>query len=296
MTQAGVIPKYLNGVLRITEEENFHLIEMRPSYKPFTELSTQIANIANKFNLDFQNINQIQKSIKEHEPEEIAHAIEYLFKEKEHTLLIYIDQFEELFTLCEESVQKDFVELLLYFLNYSHKRIKIKIIMTMRRDYYNLISEYEELFGFTQVHKYNLQKMALEQFQCCIEEPLKRTFISKEEIASFSKAVLQDLGEKSSELTLLQIALTQTWLHKQRYNNNLLRTYHEIGEVSGALSNLADNTWNILSPTEKKILKYICIRIIKSSDTGGITRRLAEREDFSDEAWLLTLKSLHSLL
>jgi hypothetical protein len=60
--------------------------------------------------------------------------------------------------------------------------------------------------------------------------------------------------------------------------------------VSGALAKLADNTWQVLSSAEKKILQHIFIRIIKPSDTGGVTRRLADRDEFSADAWNLAQK------
>ena len=288
--KAGVIPKYLNGVLDDEEESAFYLIDTRPAKNPFNELSYSISKIAEEFRLDFKSINQMKKAIHSKSGEDVLNALEYIFKNEYANLLIYIDQFEELFTLCDDEVQKEFIEVLLYLLNNQTSNLKIKIVFTMRRDYYNLLSEYEEFFKLTQESKYTLRRMRNEQIKECIEEPLERTFIESEEISVFSKAVLQDMGDEASELTLLQIALTQTWQHKGEYNNKLLRTYHEIGEVSGALAKLADNTWQILSSIEKKILQYIFIRIIKSSDTGGVTRRLAERDEFSTEAWKLAQK------
>ena len=288
--KAGVIPQYLNGSLDGEEDSNFYLIDTRPAKNPFNELSYSMSKIAEEFKLEFNDINQIKIAIRSKNSESVLNGLEQIFKKEHSTLLIYIDQFEELFTLCEDEVQKEFIEVLLYLLNNQTSNLRIKIIFTMRRDYYNLISEYEEFFQLTQASKYTLRRMQNEQIKECIEKPLERTFIPKERIRPFTKAVLQDMGDKSSELALLQIALTQTWKHKQDYENNLLRTYHEIGEVSGALAKLAQDTWSILDPIEQRILKYIFIRIIQPGETGGVTRRLADKEEFSEDAWHLAQK------
>ncbi len=290
LIKAGVIPKYLNGALAEEENANFYLLDTRPAKNPFNELSYSISKIAEEFQLEFNDINQIKIAIRSKNKESVLNGLEQIFKKENATLLIYIDQFEELFTLCEEELQKEFIEVLLYLLNNQSFHLKIKIIFTMRRDYYNLISEYEAFFKLTQASKYTLRRMQNEQIKACIEKPLERTYIDPEQISAFSKAVLQDMGDEASELTLLQIALTQTWEHKDEYDNDLLRTYHEIGEVSGALAKLADNTWQVLSSAEKKILQHIFIRIIKPSDTGGVTRRLADRDEFSVDAWNLAQK------
>ena len=296
LIKAGVIPKYLNRVLDPEGDSKFHIINTRPARNPFTELSSSISDIGEEFNLDFQSIDQMKKAINKRDSESILNALEYIFKEEENAhLLIYIDQFEELFTLCSDETQKEFIEVLLHLLNTQSSKLKIKIIFTIRKDYYNLISEYETFFKQIQESKYILRRMSNEQIKECIEKPLERTFINKEQISAFSKAVLHDMGDESSELALLQIALTQTWKHKKDFDNNLLRSYHEIGEVSGALSKLADDTWKILDPVEKQILQYIFIRIVKPSDTGGVIRRLADRDEFSEEKWCLAQKLASAL-
>ena len=295
LIKAGIIPKYLNGILDQGTDSSYFLIDTRPAENAFNELSNNISNITKQFNLDFESTNQLKKAIQSTNPQDILNALEYIFKEDNATLLIYIDQFEELFTLCSEQTQKAFIELLLYLLKNQTNNLKIKIILTIRRDYYNLISEYPTFFEQTQATKYTLRRMTNLQLQECIEKPLRKTFIPEDKIQSFTKAVLHDMGDESGELALLQIALTQTWKNKNDFDNNLLMTYHQIGEVSGALSKLADDTWKTLEPSEQKILQYIFIRIIRTSDTGGVIRRLANKEEFSKERWNLAQKLASAL-
>ena len=95
LIKAGVIPKYLNGVLKVEEDDNFHLLTIRPAENSFMELSDSIGRISKVLKLDFKDINEIQKSIEERDNLSILNACKHLFyKEEKAILLIYIDQFE----------------------------------------------------------------------------------------------------------------------------------------------------------------------------------------------------------
>ncbi|HHH19038.1 MAG TPA: hypothetical protein ENK86_00785, partial [Campylobacterales bacterium] len=288
--KAGVLPHYLNGALETESDSSFYCIDMRPANDPFLELSTNISEIAQEFHLDFNSINQIKKAIKSKQYEDIVNALEYIYQEKEVHLLLYIDQFEELFTLCNEQIQHKFIDFLLYLLNDVNSYLQIKIVLTVRQDYYNLISSFEAFYQLTQANRYRLRYMNKAQIQECIEKPLEKTFIDKENIQPFMQAILRDMGDRSNELALLQIALTQTWEHRKEYDSDLLQTYHAIGEVSGALPRLAQNTWEVLTPQEQQLFKYIFIRVVQSGQTGCATRRLARQEEFAKEAWILAQK------
>ncbi|MBU1667863.1 ATP-binding protein [bacterium] len=307
LVKAGVIPKYRNQVieyisegdeeLRVIEDNQcFFAIDIRPVRSPFDELAHRIDQLGAKLKIKSEKISHLKSQIRAKQQGCILDAMEQIFYKKEDAnLLIYIDQFEELFTLCSNTLQKEFIDELLYLLDHQSEELNIEIVLTIRKDYYNLISEYERFFELTQKGKYTLHRMQNEKMLECIEEPLKLTSINEQQIKTFAKVVQKDMGDESSELTLLEIALTQTWKERKSYDNDLLKTYHEIGEVSGALAKLADNTYKILDEHEKEMFQYIMLRVVKLNDTGGVTRRLADREEFSGEVWYLAQRLASSL-
>jgi len=300
LIKAGVIPKYLNGALKVEEDETFHFLTIRPAENIFMEFADTIGKISKCLKLDFKAINEIQKVIEQRDIFSILNACRHLFLEdRKTTLLIYIDQFEELFTSGMEKHRNEdaFIELLLYFLEHQNinSHFTVKIIFSIRVDYYDLIIDHKPFFNEVKDNRYDLKKMTEDEIKECIEKPLERTYIDESEIIPFTNAVIKDMDDNPHELTLLQIALNETWQNRSAYNNNLLQTYHEIGEVSGALSTLAEKTWTSLEASEKKILQYVFIRITKPSDIGGATKRSAKRNEFSEDAWKLAKKLTLSL-
>jgi len=286
LVKAGVIPKLLD----VSTNVNFHVIETRPARNPFVELTRSISEICETRNYNEMEIGYFIDKVKTEEPKAIHAVLERLFKEDGSELLLYIDQFEELFTLCDEVLQKKFTELLLFLLENQTQYLGIKIIFTMRRDYYNLLREQDAFYKTIAERTYTVKRMNDESLREVIEKPLELLSVNQSEIEQLSNVILWDLGDEAKEITLLQIALTETWFNKAKYGHKLLASYVGIGRVTGALSFLATNALESLDEKEQALFKYIFIRIVKFNDIGGMTRRLADREEFSDEAWALVQK------
>lgn len=284
--KAGVIPKYIDN----SNNPNLYVIEMRPARNPFMELARFITKVCNVLDYSQSDIGYFIDKVKSEEPQAIQSVFEQLYKEDNSELVFYVDQFEELFTMCDDKTQKKFIELLLFLLEHQNNYLSIKILLTMRRDYYNLLREYTAFYKVIETETYLLRRMKDEQLKEVIEKPLEMLSVNPSEIEQLSNIILWDLGDEAKEITLLQIALTETWLHRAEYNHDILEAYVGIGRVTGALSFLATNTLEGLSEKEQELFKYIFIRIVKFNDIGGITRRLADRDEFSDEAWALVQK------
>ena len=281
LVKAGVIPKLLS-----THE----VIETRPARNPFAELERCITKICESRAYGESDIGYFAKEIASQNPKDIQRVLERIFKDEKRQLLLYVDQFEELFTLCNKNLQKSFTETLLYLLNHQNSHLQIKIVFTMRRDYFNLLSQYKEFKACIKEATYLVRRMNDDNLREVIEKPLELLLVKKEEIEQLSNTILWDMGDEAKEITLLQISLTETWLQRAKYEDNLLSSYVGIDRITGALSHLATNAMESLNAEEKELFKYIFIRIVKYNDTGGITRRLADRDEFSDEAWKLVQK------
>ncbi|CAA6806560.1 MAG: Unknown protein [uncultured Sulfurovum sp.] len=284
--KAGVISTYIDD----SNNPNLYVIEMRPARNPFVELARFITKVCNTLDYSQADIGYFIDKVKSEEPQAIQSVFEQLYKEDNSELVLYVDQFEELFTMCDDKTQKKFIELLLFLLEHQNNYLSIKILLTMRRDYYNLLREYHAFFKVIETETYLLRRMKDEQLKEVIEKPLEMLSVNPSEIEQLSNIILWDLGDEAKEITLLQIALTEIWLHRAEYNHDILEAYVGIGRVTGALSFLATNTLEGLSEKEQELFKYIFIRIVKFNDIGGITRRLADRDEFSDEAWALVQK------
>jgi hypothetical protein len=89
--------------------------------------------------------------------------------------LVVVDQLEELLTLAPEEHRRAYVGLLLYLA--APKDESFAVVLTMRRDYYNLCSEfpplYDRLEGDNRRARYLLERMRDEDLRRVVTEPLK---------------------------------------------------------------------------------------------------------------------------
>ena len=288
LIKAGVVPEFLEQ----DSKQNLYFMETRPTDKPFHEFTNSINHLSNQY------------YIKPSETKEkILLILEKIFNKENSTLLIYIDQFEELFTLAkEEHIQENFLEMLLYIVTYQ-RRLEIKIIFTMRKDYYNLLSSYNNFWNLVNAHHYTVNRIKDDALKECIYKPLETTFVSNKEANTFANFIVEkEMGSKSSELALLQMALTLTWENRGD-SKSLMTAYLDAEGVNGALNKLANQTIDKLTKKffkekfgrgiaknefeeyRNSLFKSIFIRLITIDEKGNATRRLATKNEFTAKEW-----------
>ena len=205
--------------------------------------------------------------------------------------LVVVDQLEELMTLAPEGHRRAYVELLLDLA--APKDKSFAVVLTMRRDYYNLCSEfpplYERLEADNRRVRYLLERMRDEDLRRVVTEPLKLAGVGLSEREALARSVLLDVGDRAGDLALVQFALTASWHHRNEYGGDLLRSYTGIHRVEGALALAAENVYadpDILGGDAREgEIAAVFIRLVRLGDTGGATRRIARRGEFSDARW-----------
>lgn len=198
------------------------------------------------------------------------------------SLIIYIDQFEELFSdnlITEEERKK--VILLLRGLISSEK---IAVFMSMRSDFYNRFSVYEEM---TQIKEnsevLDLPVMGASEIAEIIEEPARKACLRWEVDAkgtSLNRYVLKD-AVAIKGLPLIEFALSE--LYETRNEKDVLtrEAYEKIGGLKGAVINYADKCYAQLTDDEKNVLNDILSFVITESASNKETyvRKTSVRAD-----------------
>lgn len=198
------------------------------------------------------------------------------------SLIIYIDQFEELFSdnlITEEERKK--VILLLRGLISSEK---IAVFMSMRSDFYNRFSVYEEM---TQIKEnsevLDLPVMGASEIAEIIEEPARKACLRWEVDAkgtSLNRYVLKD-AVAIKGLPLIEFALSE--LYETRNEKDVLtrEAYEKIGGLKGAVINYADKCYAAFTEDEKNALNDILSFVITESASNKETyvRKTSVRAD-----------------
>jgi len=127
-------------------------------------------------------------------------------------LLLVVDQFEELYTLCPEpELWRCFVDALLAALNSGGRARarRLVLLLTMRADFMGQALAYRPLADALQGADLLLGPMNRDELHAAIERPAEVQGAALE--AGLVERILDDVGEEPGTLPLLEFALTLLW-------------------------------------------------------------------------------------
>ena len=190
-------------------------------------------------------------------------------------LLLVVDQFEEVFTLCKDhSERKAFIENLLSLANEEDSITRM--VLTLRADFYHRCAEYEGLRLALEKHQAYIGAMTEEELREAITAPAEKN--GWEFQPGLVDLILSDVGTEPGALPLLSHALLETW--KRRQGRRLtLGGYHEAGGVKKAITQTAENVYDNLSKDEKTIARNIFLRLTELGEGVQDTRRRVKMDE-----------------
>ena len=189
----------------------------------------------------------------------------------ESRLLIVVDQFEELFTLCRDDAERSaFVDNLITAAEISDG--PSVIVITLRADFYAHCAQFDNLREALAQHQEYVGPMSIAEMRRAIEEPAKRGGWELE--PGLVDLLLQDVGEAPGALPLLSHALLETWQRRQG-RTLTFGGYAASGGVRGAIAKTAESTYQKFSPDEQAIARNIFLRLTELGEGTQDTRRRA---------------------
>ena len=192
-------------------------------------------------------------------------------------VVLVIDQFEELFTLCEEQEEKDkFCACLLGALNQIPE--KLCLILAMRVDFLGkcLEQSYSGLGKQIEANLVTVPAMQPEELRAAITKPAAKVKLGVEE--ELVEQILRDVQGSPGSLPLVQYSLTQLW--EGREDNCLkLAKYSQLGGIGGSLNRRATEVYEKLGEAEKKVAKHIFLNLTRLGEGTEDTRRRVAQGD-----------------
>lgn len=291
LLNAGLVSAYRGGVLADwaqlkPDNSVWHVVATRPRSNAFESLVSDLGSVWQTLDFDASTRGTIADWIRTAEPQKVADALFYETTPDTQILLV-IDQFEEIFTLCNRETADSMMKVIEYLTSLECPRT-VRIVLAMRRDYYNLCSQFPKFyqrieFG-TPASKYAVRRITGEGLRDCITKPLKLAGVDG--CGTLVNRIIDDIGDQPGEVALLQIALHETWECRRQYDNDLLESYIARGGVSGALIKLAEDLFTKrLSPEEQEQARIVFLRLAKTGDSGGASKRIATQDEFTPAMW-----------
>jgi WD40 repeat protein len=190
--------------------------------------------------------------------------------DKTHIALV-IDQFEEIFTLCDdEAVRRTFLTNLLYAASLQDGRTVV--ILTMRADFYSQAAMYPNLATQLADQQVLISPMTETALTEAITKPAHKVGLHFE--AGLVDRLLQDAAAEPGALPLLQHALLELWERREK-NGLTLVGYQASGGVHGALTQRADSVLAALTSPQQDIVRRVMLRLTKLGEGTADTRRRA---------------------
>ncbi len=195
-------------------------------------------------------------------------------------VLLVIDQFEELFTLCRSETERIlFIDNLLT--SASELDGLTSVIITLRADFYAHCASYIQLREALAHHQEYIGPMSEEELRRAIEEPARHGHWELE--PGLVELLLHDAGagHEPGALPLLSHALLETW-QRRRGRTLTLSGYTSSGGVRGAIAETAESVFtDQLTNTQQAIARRIFLRLTELGDemlTGDTRRRATFNE------------------
>lgn len=197
-----------------------------------------------------------------------------LFVKRSHApqILLVVDQFEELFTLCRsQAEQTAFVNNLLTAA--FEPNGSTIVVIALRADFYAHCADFADLRRALAQHQEYIGPMTPEELRRAIEEPARRGQWELE--PGLIDLLLRDVGDEPGALPLLSHALLETW-QRRRGRTLTLSGYLSSGGVRGAIAETAEAVFqDQLDQQQRIIARQIFLRLTELGEGTQDTRRRA---------------------
>jgi CHAT domain len=177
----------------------------------------------------------------------------------ERSLLLIVDQFEELFTLTEADKRKPFVADLL---RVAETR---RAVLTMRADFWGECAHHSDLKDLMQEHQELIAPMDASELRRAME--MQAANVGLRFDADLANTILEEVQEEPGAMPLLQHALLELW---KRRRGRWLRAdeYNALGRVRGAIAHTADELFETLSTDDRDRVRDVFLRLTRVDVSG----------------------------
>jgi WD40 repeat protein len=184
--------------------------------------------------------------------------------------LLFIDQFEVLFSVCSPEERRAFLARLLPGL--EKKDSPLRAVIAIREDFLGACLEEPRLARFLESHLITVRPLPREELRKAIEEPAQRAGIAFE--AGLVERILDDVGDVPGALPLLQALLDRLWRRQQR-GFLTASAYDQMGGVRGVIAYQAEEVYARLTSAEQRIARRLLLRLVHTGEGVGDTGRRA---------------------
>lgn len=186
-------------------------------------------------------------------------------------LLLAVDQFEEVFTLCDEATRLWLIRALTTAAG-PHSRV----VISVRADFYGRCARHPELVTALHRAQVLVGPMSTEELRAAITEPAVRAGATIE--TALVARLVSDVNGQPAVLPLVSHTLAETW-RRRRGVVLTLTGYEDVGGIEHALARTAEQTFDQLTEDQRRAARLLFLRLVVPGDGTEDTKRRVKRDD-----------------
>ena len=269
VVRAGLIPAIRQGAL--PGSENWFVAQMFPGEHPLEELEIALLGIAVKTPDSFQERLQADE-----------HSLLSLLSEclpnESSRLLLFIDQFEEVFYQVERECERAHFLQCLYNA-VTEPQSPLILVITLRADFYDRPLSYPHFGELLRTSMETVMPLSAEELVEAIVFPCERVGVRLE--PGLETKIVSDVINQPGSLPSLQYTLTEMF---DRHEGNLLtfQVYEAVGGVVNALGRRAEEIYQGLDTSRQEVARQLFLRLVMLDKATENTRRRVLRSELEE--------------
>ncbi len=267
VVHAGLVPALRRGGL--PGSENWFIVDMLPGKHPFEELEASLLRVA--VNPPEHLLSQMKDGSRG-----LLRAVNRILPvDKSVELVLVIDQFEEVFTLVDDEIERG---LLMENLTAAvmDERSRLHVVITLRADFTDKPLRYVD-FGELLKRRFEfVLPLTPDELERAILNPAQRAGLKLEK--GLVSMIMREVDKQPGALPLLQYSLSEMFLRRA---GRLLtaKAYQEIGGVLGALGRSAEVIYAGLDEAGQATTRQLFLRLVTLGEGTEDTRRRVLSEE-----------------
>jgi WD40 repeat protein len=193
-------------------------------------------------------------------------------------VLIVVDQFEEVFTLCADAGERTrLLSCLLAVV--AAEDGPGRVVLGVRADFLAQCAHHPELVKALRDRQMLIGPLTADELRCVVKEPAAHADTSVE--TALVEAIVAEADGEPGALPLVSHALFETW-RRRGGRGMTLETYRRCGGVRGAIAQTAERVFTGFEPDAQTVARNVFLRLTALGNTTEDTRRRVTRAELLD--------------
>ncbi|HEY4245187.1 MAG TPA: protein kinase [Kofleriaceae bacterium] len=271
--RAGLVPALKRS------GETWETLVIRPGRSPIEALAAVIAPmVATAANLS-DEMDEQKKLVEtlRREPGHLGHVLRLRARRDNRRLLLFVDQFEELYTQVPDAEERAAFTACLSAVA-DDATSPLRVVLSIRSDFLDRVAEDQQFVGELTKGLYFLGPPNRDGLREAITNPAEMAGF-RFELPATVEDMLDHLETTPGALPLLQFAASKLWEQRDTSRRVLThQSYAAMGGVAGALASHADRVINDIGAGKAGLVRAILLRLVTPERTRAIVPMTELRE------------------